>query len=201
VLGTTAEHVEAMTVAEVPPESSRNLDDVAQARVDELVWFGSHGAGVIIGDRTTVREHTTVHQGTVGPTVLGDDVFVMNKSHIGHDAEIGDRVRVAPIAMVGGHAWIGADANIGMASTIHQHRAIGAGAMIGMHATVVKDVGPFQLVKGNPARESGVNAIGLSRLGFTEAQIDALRDHYERGAAVPSPFKSLFDEWERARER
>ena len=155
VIGTTAEHLDAMTIAEVPPEASRGADDTARHRVDELVWFGQYGAGVIIGDRSTVREQSTVHQGTEGPTVLGDDVFVMNKSHIGHDAELGDRVRVAPIAMVGGHVWVGADANIGMASAIHQHRAIGAGSMIGMHATVVEDVGPFQLVKairlGQPA--------------------------------------------------
>ena len=51
----------------------------------------AHGAGVIIGDRSTVREQTTVNQGTHGPTTLGDDVYVMNKSHIGHDADIGDR--------------------------------------------------------------------------------------------------------------
>ena len=99
----------------------------------------------------------------------------MNKSHIGHDAEIGDRRGSRPTSMIGGHAWVGEDANIGMASSIHQNRAIGAGAMIGMHATVVDDVGPFQLVKGNPARASGVNVVGMTRLGFTEADVEALR--------------------------
>lgn len=199
VIGTTAEHLGAMTVAAVPAEASRSLDGVARDRVDELVWFGSHGAGVIIGDGSTIREQSTVHQGTEGPTALGSDVYVMNKSHIGHDAELGDRVRVAPVAMVGGHAWVGADANIGMASAIHQHRAIGAGAMIGMHATVVDDVGPFQLVKGNPARPSGVNVVGMTRLGFAEADIAALRAHYEDRGSRPTILESQFDEWERAR--
>ena len=58
VIGTTAEHLDAMTVASVPPEASRDLDEVTQRRIDELVWFGAHGAGVIIGDRSTVREQT-----------------------------------------------------------------------------------------------------------------------------------------------
>jgi UDP-N-acetylglucosamine acyltransferase len=199
VTGTTAEHLGAMTIAEVPREASRSLDEVAQHRIDELVWFGSHGAGVIIGDRSTVREQSTVHQGTEGPTVLGDDVFVMNKAHIGHDAALGDRVRVAPVAMVGGHAWVGADANIGMASSIHQHRAIGAGAMIGMHATVIKDVGPFQLVKGNPARPAGVNIMGMTRLGFAESDISALRGYYEDRGERPSILEPQFDDWDRAR--
>jgi UDP-N-acetylglucosamine acyltransferase len=199
VLGTTAEHLEAMTVAQVPPDASRDVDDIAQRRIDESVWFGAHGAGVIIGDRSTVREQSTVHQGTERPTVLGNDVFVMNKTHIGHDSAIGDRVRVAPIAMVGGHAWIGADANIGMACSIHQNRAIGAGAMIGMHATVVKDVGPFQLVKGNPARAAGLNTIGMTRLGFTDAEIEDLRRYYEDHGERPVRFASQIDAWERAR--
>jgi UDP-N-acetylglucosamine acyltransferase len=148
-----------------------------------------------------VREQSTVNQGTRGPTVLGDDVYVMNKSHIGHDAELGDRVRVAPASMVGGHAWIGADANIGMASAIHQHRAIGAGAMIGMSATVVDDIGPFQLAKGTPARSSGVNIVGMTRLGFTEADIDTLRVHYETNGARPAVFEPQFSTWDRARTR
>lgn len=201
VLGTTAEHIESMTVADVPADASTALDDRARERIDEIVWFGAHGAGVIIGDHSTVREQSTVHQGTEQPTSLGDDVFVMNKSHVGHDARIGDRVRIAPIAMIGGHAWIGADANIGMASSIHQHRAIGTGAMIGMHATVVKDVGPFQLVKGNPARAAGVNAIGMARMGFTDAEIEELRGHYEGHSERPTRFESQFRDWERVRRR
>jgi UDP-N-acetylglucosamine acyltransferase len=201
VIGTTAEHLEAMTVAAVPPEAARELDEVTQRRVDELVWFGSHGAGVTIGDRSTVREHTTVNQGTQRPTVLGEDVYVMNKSHIGHDATLGDRVRVAPASMVGGHAWIGADANIGMASTIHQHRAIGGGAMVGMNATVVDDIQPFQLATGTPARPSGLNIVGMTRLGFSEADIDALRVHYETNGARPVVFEPMLSAWERARAR
>ena len=201
VIGTTAEHLDAMTIAQVPPAASRDRGVVARRRIDELMWFGSHGAGVIIGHRSTVREQTTVNQGTHGPTRLGEDVYVMNKSHIGHDAVLGDRVRAAPASMVGGHAWIGADANIGMASTIHQHRAIGDGAMIGMNATVVDDIGPFQLAKGTPARPSGVNIVAMTRLGFTEADIEGLRVHYETDGARPDAFQRQFSAWDRARTR
>ncbi len=199
VIGTTAEHLETMTIAAAPAEASRSLDRDAQDRVDALVWFGSHGAGVIIGHGSTIREQSTVHQGTDGPTVVGSDTYIMNKSHVGHDAELGDRVRVAPVAMVGGHAWVGADANIGMASAIHQHRAIGAGAMIGMHATVVNDVGPFQLVKGNPARASGVNVVGMTRLGFSDTDIATLRAHYEDRGPRPTTLEAQFEHWDGAR--
>ena len=199
VIGTTGEHLEAMTVAEVPAHASRGLAEGEQRRIDELVWFGSHGVGVIIGDRTTVREQSTVHQGIAHPTVLGDDVFVMNKSHIGHDAVLGDRVRVAPAAMIGGHAWVGADANVGMAGSIHQHRVVGAGSMVGMHATVVEDVRPFQLVKGTPARPAGINVVAMRRLGFTDADTQALGDYYEGRGEPPTLVLPHLDDWERAR--
>jgi UDP-N-acetylglucosamine acyltransferase len=199
VIGTTAEHLDAMTVPPVPPGASRTLDEAAGRLIDERMWFGPHGAGVIIGDRSTIREQSTVHQGTEGPTTLGDDVFVMNKSHIGHDSTLGDRVRLSPGAMVPGHVWIGDDANIGMAAAIHQHRAVGAGAMVGMHATVVKDVEPFRLVKGTPARPAGVNAVGMTRRDFTKTEIAALINYYEHGGELPSVFDPAFRQWDRAR--
>jgi UDP-N-acetylglucosamine acyltransferase len=199
VIGTTAEHLEAMTIPPVPPDASRALDVEAQRRIDEFMWFGTHGAGVIIGDRSTIREQSTVHQGTEGPTTLGDDVFIMNKSHIGHDSTLGNRVRLAPGAMVPGHVWIGEDANIGMASAIHQFRAIGAGVMVGMHATVVKDVEPYRLVKGTPARAAGLNVVGMTRRDFTKSDIAALSDYYENGGELPSAFEPAFSAWNRAR--
>jgi UDP-N-acetylglucosamine acyltransferase len=200
VIGTTAEDLDLLTIAEVPPLASRDLDADAQHGIDEEVWFGAHGAGVIIGDRSTIREQCTVHQGTERPTMIGDDVFVMNKSHIGHDGVLGDRVRLSPGVNFAGHVWAGADANIGMTSAVHQHRAIGAGAMIGMNSTVVSHVGPFQLVKGTPARASGLNVVGMRRLGYVTRDVEALRGHYDNGAERPSVFDPQFDDWERARD-
>ncbi len=181
VVGTTGEHLEAMTVAIVPDDAASAVDDSARRMLDEQVWFGGHGAGVEIGDGTTVREHCSIQQGTEAPTVVGSRIFMQSKCYIAHDVVIGDDARLAPGAMLGGHVWIGHDANIGMSSAIHQRRAVGAGAMVGMHATVVRDVPPYALVKGNPARISGANRVLMRSLGHDDATIADL----ESGLAHP----------------
>lgn len=183
VIGLTGEHTDEMIVQELPEEGDLPSE--------EELWFGRHGEGVAIGDRTIIRELSTIQSGTVGPTVIGSDVFMMNKCHAGHDVRTGDRVRLAPYATLGGHARIQDDANIGMAASIHQRRVIGRAAMVGMHATVVKDVRPFELVKGNPARGGALNRVWLEREGYDPADIDGLASHYAGTSAdAPEPFRS-----------
>ncbi|MCD9623373.1 hypothetical protein [Rhabdothermincola salaria] len=192
VVGTTAEHVGEMVVQTVASEGP--------APTDEEMWFGRHGRGVQIGSRTILRERCTVHSGTAGPTVIGDDVFMMNTSHVAHDGVLGDRVRMASYSTLGGHVTIGDDANIGLAAAVHQWRVVGAGAMVGMQAAVVKDVAPYQLVKGVPAAPGGVNAVWLERAGYSAADIAGLTRFYEGEAdALPAAFADALALWEASR--
>jgi UDP-N-acetylglucosamine acyltransferase len=199
VIGTTAEDLGAMTVASIPAGTTGDPDEISAERLDELIWFGSQGSGVTIGDGTTVREHCTIQQGTDHATAIGRNVFMMSRSYVAHDVCLGDGVRFGPAASIAGHGWVGADANVGMASGVHQYRAIGAGAMIGMHATVVRDVEPFRLMKGTPARPDGVNEVGMTRLGYSESDVAALRRHYADGTPIPGVLLPHFEAWEHAR--
>jgi acetyltransferase-like isoleucine patch superfamily enzyme len=61
---------------------------------------------------------------------------------------------------------IGNDVWIGQGATIVGTRIIGDGAVIGAGAVVAKDVEPYAIVVGNPAREI--------RKRFSSAQVDAL---------------------------
>jgi putative colanic acid biosynthesis acetyltransferase WcaF len=64
----------------------------------------------------------------------------------GHDPDTSDmQLTTAPIA-IGDHAWVAADAFIGPGVTI------GEGAVVGARSTVFKDVSPWVIVAGNPAR-------------------------------------------------
>jgi UDP-N-acetylglucosamine acyltransferase len=109
-------------------------------------------------------------------------------------------VRMAPFATLAGHVTIADDANIGMASAIHQWRSIGAGAMVGMQATVVKDVAPYQLVKGLPARPGGLNEVWLQRAGYADADIAALARYYAGEAdTAPEVFSDALAAWEATR--
>ena len=131
-----------------------------------------------IGARTQVREHCTIHRGTVtgsGVTHVGADCLLMAVVHVAHDCAIGDGVVIANNVVMGGHVSIGAGAVIGGAAALHQFVRIGRGAMVGGVSGVEADVIPFGSVIGNRARLSGLNVIGLRRRGADRAELHRLR--------------------------
>ncbi|WP_439577719.1 acyl-ACP--UDP-N-acetylglucosamine O-acyltransferase [Elioraea sp.] len=132
---------------------------------------------VEIGPRTLVREHATIHRGSVGGglTRIGADCMIMCVAHVAHDCDLGDGVIVANNVMFGGHVKVGDAAYIGGGAAIHQFVRIGRNAAVGGMSGVEGDVIPFGLVMGNRARLSGLNLVGLKRRGFLRADINALR--------------------------
>jgi len=143
-----------------------------------------------IGDRTQIREHCTIHRGSVGAdgiTRIGADCMLMAVAHVAHDCTLGDYVIVANNAVMGGHVSIGAHAVIGGGAAIHQFVRIGRAAMVGGVSGVEADVIPFGSVIGNRARLVGLNVIGLKRRGFDKEQVMRLRSAFAvlfRGAGV-----------------
>jgi UDP-N-acetylglucosamine acyltransferase len=138
-----------------------------------------------IGARTQIREHCTIHKGTVtgsGITTVGADCLLMAVVHVAHDCTIGGGVIVANNVVMGGHVSIGDHAVIGGAAALHQFVRIGRVAMVGGVSGVEADVVPFGSVIGNRARLAGLNVIGLKRRGLDKAQVQRLH-----GA-----FRSLF---------
>jgi UDP-N-acetylglucosamine acyltransferase len=134
-----------------------------------------------IGARTQVREHCTIHRGTVtgkGITRIGADCLLMAVAHVAHDCTLGDHVIIANNAVMGGHVSIGDHAVIGGAAAIHQYVRIGRAAMIGGVSGVEADVIPFGSVLGNRARLVGLNVIGLKRRGFDKSQIQLLHNAF-----------------------
>lgn len=131
-----------------------------------------------VGPRTQVREHCSIHRGTVtgaGVTRVGADCLLMAVAHVAHDCEIGDHVVIANNVVMGGHVTIGDNAVIGGAAALHQFVRIGRAAMVGGVSGVEADVIPFGSVIGNRARLAGLNVIGLRRRGVDRAGLHALR--------------------------
>ena len=131
-----------------------------------------------IGARTQLREHVTVHRGTVtgsGVTRVGADCLLMAVVHVAHDCELGDGVVVANNVVMGGHVSIGERAVIGGAAALHQFVRIGRGAMVGGVSGVEADVIPFGSVIGNRARLAGLNVIGLRRRGVDKSRLHTIR--------------------------
>jgi UDP-N-acetylglucosamine acyltransferase len=136
---------------------------------------------LVIGPRNTIREHVTMHTGTVqgrGVTSVGSDGLFMAGCHIAHDCAVGDNVVMANCATLGGHVNMDDFVFMGGLSAIHQYSRIGRYSFVGGMAAVTKDVIPYGSVWGNHAHLEGLNLVGLRRRGFTREVISELRAAY-----------------------
>lgn len=104
--------------------------------------------GVIIGNNVKIQNFATIYRGVV----IEDDVFIGPAVVFTNDlyprAFIWSEDRIVPTIVKKG-------ASIGANSTIVCGVKIGEYAMIGAGSVVTKDVPPFGLVYGNPARLKG----------------------------------------------
>ena len=134
-----------------------------------------------IGDRNVLREHVTMHAGTVqggGVTRVGSDGLFMVNTHVAHDCVVGDRVAMANNASLGGHVQVGDFVFLGGLAGVHQFTRIGRYAFVGASAMVTKDVIPYGSVWGNHAHLEGLNLVGLKRRGFSRPTISNLRSAF-----------------------
>ena len=143
--------------------------------------YRNEPTGIVIGARTMVREHATLHRGSVGGdgmTRIGADCLIMAVAHVAHDCVLSDRVILANNVMLGGHVQIGDTVFVGGGTAVHQFVRIGRQAVVGGMSGVEADVVPYGSAWGNRARLMGINLIGMKRRGFTRPQIHAMRAAY-----------------------
>ena len=136
---------------------------------------------LVVGDRNTFREFVTVNTGTVhggGRTTIGSDCMLMAYVHVAHDCVLGDNIVIANATGLGGHILIESGARLSGLVAIHHFATVGALAFISGCAKVVRDVPPYMVVDGNPAKIRGLNLEGLRRSGMTRESIDALKEAY-----------------------
>lgn len=132
---------------------------------------------VEIGDRTRIREYSTINRGTAaaGTTRIGSDTFLMSYVHVAHDCQIGDNVIISNAVQLGGHVEIHDHAVVGGSTPIHQFVRIGRHAFVGGGSRVPRDVPPYGRAAGNPIKLYGINSIGLERVGFDRRTRTALK--------------------------
>ena len=108
--------------------------------------FRGEETELVIGSNNQIREHVTMHPGTVGGggvTRVGDDGLYMAAIHVAHDCQLGNGVIMANNATLGGHVHIEDEALLGGVCAVHQFVRIGRQAMIGGLAGVENDVIPY----------------------------------------------------------
>lgn len=130
-----------------------------------------------IGSNNIIREYVTLHRasGEDNATTVGDDNFIMAYAHAGHNATIGSNCLIASYVGISGYVAIEDKVNIGGLTGIHQYVTIGELSMLAGVSGATRDIPPFTISEGRPARPRGINVIGLRRNGISRESVEALR--------------------------
>ena len=134
---------------------------MVKARIGEKCNIGDHcfvESGAVIGNRVTIKNGVSVWD----HIHIEDDVFLGPNAVLTNDLwpRSGDRNWQASDTVIEKGATIGAN------TTILCGIRIGSYAMIGAGAVVAKDVPPFSLCYGNPARVRGSVCICTAKIVF-----------------------------------
>lgn len=100
-----------------------------------------------IGDHSSIGEHVYIYN--LGRISIGNKSTISHRAHLcagTHDYIDPALPLLKPIIMVHDQVWVCADAFVGPGVMIEE------GAIVGARAVVVKDVPPWSVVAGNPAR-------------------------------------------------
>jgi len=101
-----------------------------------------------IGNWSAIGENVYIYN--LGEVVIGNKVTISHRTHIcagTHDYTDPTMPLIKPPINIGNQSWICTDAYIGPGVKI------GEGAIVGARSVVTKDVNPWSVVGGNPARE------------------------------------------------
>ena len=143
--------------------------------------FADEATQLVIGDNNTIREYVTINRGTVddeGVTRVGNDNWIMAYVHIAHDCVLGNHTILANCSSLAGHVHVDDYAILGGFSKIHQFCRVGAHAFSAMDTGFQKDLPPFVMAQGNPAKPRAINFEGLKRRGFSKERIGAIKKAY-----------------------
>ncbi|MEM8639891.1 MAG: acyl-ACP--UDP-N-acetylglucosamine O-acyltransferase [Cyanobacteria bacterium P01_G01_bin.54] len=130
-----------------------------------------------IGDGNRFREYVTVNRATTAEeeTRIGNQNLLMAYSHVAHNCVLADNIIIANSVALAGHVQIESRVVIGGVLGIHQFVHVGEMAMLGGMSRIDRDVPPYMLVEGNPARVRALNLIGLKRAGLSSAKLHLLK--------------------------
>jgi len=103
----------------------------------------------LLGDGITIMAGAIIN----AEAHIGFNVIVNTGAIVEHDCMIGNHVHVATGVKLASTVRVAEGAHIGVGASVRQGICIGEWAVIGAGAVVVKDVEPWTVVAGVPARE------------------------------------------------
>jgi UDP-3-O-[3-hydroxymyristoyl] glucosamine N-acyltransferase len=110
-----------------------------------------HFGGVKIGKNVEIGANTCIDRGTMGDTVIGNNVKIDNLCHIAHNVRIGDNVMITAQSMLAGSCDIGENTYIAPGALINRNH-VGTNAFVGIGSVVIRNVPDNKTVFGVPAK-------------------------------------------------
>ena len=102
--------------------------------VNQDLKYKGEATKTIIGNGNRIREHVTIHRGTIqggGVTRIGNNNLLMVNVHVAHDCQIKNNCILANNATLAGHVELDDFVIVGGLSAIHQFVIVGAHVMLG----------------------------------------------------------------------
>jgi sugar O-acyltransferase (sialic acid O-acetyltransferase NeuD family) len=101
-----------------------------------------------IGQGVLIYQHCTVSSSAA----IEDHVVVLPHAVVSHDCVLGEYAVVTSNVTVGSGAQVGRNSYLGTHCCMLPGVRIGEGSLVGIGSVVLRDVDPFTVVVGNPAR-------------------------------------------------
>lgn len=217
---TIAEHVEIGDNCWIGPGAAINdyvkignnckiFNGAVIGAIPQDLKFKGEESYVEIGDNVMIREYCTVSRGTAASgknvTKIGNNTFLMAYVHVAHDCNVGNNVILVSYTGLAGETDVEDWVIVGGSSAVHQFTHIGCHAMLSGGSYVGKDIPPYAMIGKRPVSFCGINIVGLKRRGFTNEQIERIRDVYriiyQSGLNVSAACKKAEEELPESEEK
>ena len=156
------------------------MQGASVSNIPQDLKYANEESYFYIDNDTVIREFVTLHRGTIetGFSRIGKNSLIMAYAHVAHDVIIGDNTIISNAVQIAGHVTIGDFVVIGGGTVVHQFCKVGDHSMIGGGYRIVKDIPPYVIAGSEPLKYSGLNLVGLRRRGFSNDDINSLKDAY-----------------------
>ncbi len=135
-----------------------------------------------LGDNNLIRESCTINRGTMqggGVTRVGSDNMIMAYVHIAHDCTVGNNTIFANGTTFAGHVTVEDHVILGGFTMVHQFVTLGRNCFTAINSVVLKDIPPYVMSGGQPAKPHGLNTRGLKRHDFAPDAIQEIKRAYK----------------------
>ena len=145
-----------------------------RAALDDALAHGFAEPATLIDPTAVVASSTEVGSGSYVNSLanigaasrIGQFAFINRGASIGHHCELAEFTSIGPGAVLAAGVCIDRGAVVGAGAVILPGTKIGANAVVGAGAIVTRNVPPYSLVIGNPAKVSRTDIPGYNGCGI-----------------------------------